>query len=348
MRPGGGVFFDGRGRRTVRRVHLVPTHAPAPMDAADFTTTRRGLDYGVLPMRLFAKAKKLGTWDPADIDLAQDARDWDALTDPERDLLLRLSAQFGAGEESVTVDLLPLLGWAAGAGRTEDALFLTSYLWEEAKHVEAFDRFLRTVARVDGPLDHFLGDAYRAHFAEAQPAAMAALATDTSVPALVRAVVTYQMGTEGVLAETGYQAYFDVLEARGIMPGMRHTVRMIQRDESRHVGYGVYLLSRLIAEGGDDVWALVEAEMAAVLGRAVEVVIEMLAPYGDYVPFGVTLERFLGVAQAQFQKRYARLEKARTRPLAEIMYGLGAPAGGDGARDGAPDVAMPAGDGAAL
>ena len=324
------------------------------MNATDFTTTRRGLDYGLLPMRLFAKAKKLGTWDPADIDLSKDAQDWDTLTDPERDLLLRLSAQFGAGEESVTVDLLPLVAWAANAGRTEDALFLTSYLWEEAKHVETFDRFLRTVARVDGPLDHFLGPAYRAHFAEAQPAAMAALATDTSTEALVRAVVTYQMGTEGVLAETGYQAYFDALDARDLMPGMRRAVRLIQRDESRHVGYGVYLLSRLIAEGGDDVWALVEAEMGAMLGGAIEVVVEMLAPYGDDIPFGVTLEHFLGIAQGQFQKRYARLEKARTRPLAEILYGLGASRAPSGDGASAADatgadavVAAPSGDGAA-
>ena len=308
------------------------------MTAPDFTTTRRGLDYRALPMRLFAKAKTLGTWDPAAIDLAQDARDWDALTGPERDILLRLSAQFGAGEESVTVDLLPLIGWAAGAGRTEDALFLTSYLWEEAKHVEAFDRFLRLVARHDGSLEHYLGPAYQAHFAHAQPAAMAALATDTSVEALVRAVVTYQMGTEGVLAETGYQAYYDVLDARGIMPGMRHTVQMIQRDEARHVGYGVYLLSRLIAEGGEAVWDLVEAEMAEMLGRAVEVIVEALAPYGDAIPFGITLERFLEVAQGQFQKRYARLEKARSRPVAEIVYGLDARLPGDSAAggDGAP------------
>ena len=314
----------------------------------DFTMTRRGLDYGLLPMRLFAKAKKLGTWDPAAVDLAQDARDWDALTDPERDLLLRLSAQFGAGEESVTTDLLPLIGWAAGAGRTEDTLFLTSYLWEEAKHVEAFDRFLREVARADGSLDHFLNAPYQAHFADAQPAAMNRLLTDTSTEALVHAVVTYQMGTEGVLAETGYHAYYTALDARGVMPGMRQIIQSIQRDESRHVGYGVYLLSRLIAEdaasGGTAVWEQVEVEMGEMLGRAIEVVVEMLAPYGDDIPFGVTLDHFVDFAMGQFQKRYARLELARTRPLSEILYGVatrGLLAGGDGAT-GLPAGGLPA------
>ncbi len=300
------------------------------MTTATFKTTREGIDYGLRPMRLFAKAKALGTWDPAAIDLAQDAADWRTLSAPERDLLLRLSAQFGAGEESVTTDLLPLLGWAAAQGRLEDELFLTAYLWEEAKHVEAFDRFLREVARFDGDLEAYLTPAYRAHFAEAQPAAMARLRDDHSTEALVDALVTYQMGTEGILAETGYHAYYTVLQARGILPGMQQVVQLIQRDESRHVGYGIYLLSRLIAEEGDAVWEQIEARLAQVLMGAMGVVAEMLAPYGDDVPFGLTVDTYIAYAQGQFQKRYARLEKARTTPLETILYGPRVPAGGDG------------------
>ena len=33
------------------------------------TTSERGLDHSLLPMRLYHKAKKLGVWDPRDIDL---------------------------------------------------------------------------------------------------------------------------------------------------------------------------------------------------------------------------------------------------------------------------------------
>lgn len=299
---------------------------------ATFTTTRTGLDRRLYPMRLFAKAKKLGTWDPAAVDLTRDAADWAALAPDEQDLLLRLSAQFGAGEESVTNDLLPLLGWAAAEGRTEDELFLTSYLWEEAKHVEAFDRFLREVARAEGSLDHFLTPAYRRHFAEAQPAAMARLRDDRSPDTLARALVTYQMGTEGVLAETGYHAYMTVLAGRDMMPGMREIVGLIQRDESRHVGYGVYLLSRLVAEHGDALWATIEAQMGEMLMGALDVVAEMLTPYGDAIPFGISLDTFVDYAERQFQKRYARIEAARHQTLDAILYGRhAATAGGDGA-----------------
>ena len=292
-----------------------------------FTTTRTGLDRASVPMRLFAKAKKLGTWDPAALDFSADAADWARLTDPERDLLLRLTAQFGAGEESVAADLLPLLTWAAAEGRVEDELFLASYLWEEAKHVDAFDRVLREAMGQTGPLDAFLSDAHRAHFSGTQPAAMARLAGDRSVEALVHAVVTYQMGTEGVLAETGYHAYYTVLDARGILPATQTVIRNVQRDESRHVGYGVYLLSQLVAEGGEAVWALVEGEMAAMLPGALDVVVEMLAPYGADVPFGVSLDQFVDYAQAQFGKRYARIEKARRGGVVGGAW----LAGGDGA-----------------
>jgi len=278
-------------------------------------------------MRLWRKAKALGTWDPASFDLAQDREDWQTLTEQEQDLLLRLTAQFAGGEESVTADLLPLLGWAAREGRIEDEMFLTSYLWEEAKHVEVFDRVLREVACVEGDLEHYLTEAYRGHFMDAQPEAMDRLRTDSSPEVLADAVATYQMTTEGVLAETGYHAYYTVLGEPDILPGTREMVGLIQRDESRHVGYGIQLLSELIAEHGDPIWSIVENRMSMLLMGAMNVVGEMLSPYGHDIPFGITVEQFMMHAQGQFQKRYARLEKARTQTVDEVLYG----AGGDGA-----------------
>src|SRR6516225_3821845 len=105
-----------------------------------FTTSPRGLRHELPPMRLWHKAKKLGTWDPADIDFTQDIRDWKQLDDSQRDLLLRLTSLFVAGEESVTLDLLPLVQVIASEGRIEEEMYLTSFLWEEAKHVDAFRR----------------------------------------------------------------------------------------------------------------------------------------------------------------------------------------------------------------
>ena len=60
-------------------------------------------------MRLFQKAKRLGTWDPQALDFSSDGADWAAFDDTERDFLLRTLTLFQAGEEGVTSDLLPLI-----------------------------------------------------------------------------------------------------------------------------------------------------------------------------------------------------------------------------------------------
>ena len=73
------------------------------------TTSARGLRHTILPMRLYHKAKKLGVWDPRDIDFTRDKQDWHGLSDLEKQSILQLSSLFMAGEESVTLDLLPLM-----------------------------------------------------------------------------------------------------------------------------------------------------------------------------------------------------------------------------------------------
>jgi ribonucleoside-diphosphate reductase beta chain len=282
------------------------------------STRAGGIDHRLPPMRLWHKAKRLGVWNPADVDFAQDARDWAGLADDERDLILRLTSLFQAGEESVTMDLLPLMMVIAGEGRLEEEMYLTSFLWEEAKHVEAFRRFLDEVAQERGDLSRFHGPAYLRIFAEELPEAMNALRTDSSPAAQAAASVTYNMVVEGVLAETGYHAYDELLQRNGLMPGMQQVIGHLRRDEARHIAYGVYLLSRLVAEHGETVWTAIERRMETLLPLALAMIGEALEPY-DVVPFGLKVEDFTGFALSQFGKRVARLEKARGQTLAEVL-----------------------------
>ncbi len=288
---------------------------------ATFKSTRRGLDARLFPMQLWRKAKKLGIWDPQDLSFEQDVADWQGLDDRERDLLLRLTAQFQAGEESVTYDLLPLLQVMAEEGCIEDEMFLTSYLWEEAKHVEGFSRFLEEVTGTHGGLEHYFSDAYRGIFFDVLPRAMARLRVDHSPEALAEAAVTYQMIVEGVLAETGYHAYYTMLERNDLMPGLRGLVANIQRDESRHIAYGVFLLARLVAEHGDPIWTIIETRMNELILIALQNIGQSLLPYGDDIPFDITAEEFLDFGQSQFVKRYQRIEKARWQTVEEVLYG---------------------------
>src|SRR5216684_7592657 len=124
------------------------------------TTSTRGLRHDILPMRLYHKAKRLGIWDPRSIDFSQDMLDWQRCTEEERESLLLQTALFQAGEESVTLDLLPLIMAVAQGGHIEEKLYLTSFLWEEAKHTEFFRRFLDEVAQNHGDLRHYHKPSY--------------------------------------------------------------------------------------------------------------------------------------------------------------------------------------------
>ncbi len=182
-------------------------------------------------------------------------------------------------------------------------------------------RFLEEVTGTHGGLEHYFTDAYQEIFFDTLPQAMARLRFDRSPAALAEACVTYQMIVEGVLAETGYHAYYTTLERNDLMPGLRRLLATIQRDESRHIAYGVFLLARLVAEHGDPIWRLIEATMNELILLALQNIGQTLLPYGDEIPFGITAEEFLDFGQAQFMKRYQRIEKARRQTLDEVLYG---------------------------
>lgn len=286
------------------------------MSHTDFATTTRGLNRELPPMRLYEKAKKLGIWNPSDIDLAKDKQDWAGFTDEEKDLCLLLLSMFVAGEEAVTLDLLPLIQTIAQEGRIEEEMYLTTFLFEEAKHTDFFRRFMDEVSEAGVDLSRYHGDNYRQLFYESLPDALNALRSDPSPASQIRASVTYNMVVEGVLAEAGYQAFFTMLERNDLCPGLRKGISLLKQDESRHIAYGVYLLSRLMAEHPDE-WDNLQMQMNLLLPSAIGVIGDAFARY-EVVPFGLKEEDFVNYAMSQFSKRFERLEKAKGASMDEI------------------------------
>lgn len=286
------------------------------MNHASFATTTRGLNRSLPPMRLFERAKKLGVWNPADIDLSKDKADWQTLTSDEKDLIWRLLGMFVSGEEAVTLDLLPLISVIAAEGRIEEEMYLTTFLFEEAKHTDFFRRFLDEVAESRVDLEAYHAENYRHIFYQALPKALLALKQDPSPAAQIRASVTYNMVVEGVLAETGYHAFFTALQRKDLMPGLRKGISLLKQDESRHIAYGIYLLSRLVAEH-PDLWDDLQTHMNTLLPSAIGVIGDAFAAY-QVVPFGLVEDDFIQYAMTQFSKRAERLEKARGASLDEI------------------------------
>jgi ribonucleoside-diphosphate reductase beta chain len=268
------------------------------------------------PMRLYEKAKRLGVWNPAEIDFSQDRTDWESMEGERRKAILRLTARFLAGEEAVTLDLLPLVLAIAREGRLEEEMFLTTFLFEEAKHTDFFSRWVREVA--GSPRLPRAPEASIQLFDVELPTAMNALLTDQSPVAIARASVTYNMVIEGVLAETGYQNYHHSLAVNGLMPGLCAGLVNIKRDESRHIAYGVYLLSRLVAED-EAVWPAIEQRMQELRPLVDEIIRAGYEAYESGInPFGLRVAEFSEFAANQFRKRYERIAKARQSSLAEI------------------------------
>lgn len=281
-----------------------------------FRSTTEGLR-DCFPLRLYDKAKRLGVWDPSALDLTRDREQWPQLSLDEQAALTQIASLFLAGEEGVTLDLLPLVLTIAREGRLEEELYLTTFLFEEGKHTQLFSRFLTEVAGSPADLERWHTPSYRAIFHDELPRAMNALLDDPSPVAQVRAAVTYNMVVEGVLAETGYQVYHDALVERDLLPGLREGLGYVKRDESRHIAYGIYLLSRLVAVD-PALWEAVAARMEELLPLALAFVEETYEPWGNVTPFGVERDTVLAWATTQFQRRFERIERARGRSIAEI------------------------------
>ena len=282
------------------------------------TTSERGLQWESVPMRLWQKSKRLGTWDPAAIDFDRDRAQWAGFSSLEQEFILRTLALFQAGEEAVTLDLLPLIETVADEGRIEEEMYLTSFLWEEAKHVEFFRRWLDEVAEARRDLWGYATPSYVELFVNLLPQAMKALRTDRSGAAQIRAATTYNMVIEGVLAETGYHGFRESLLENGLLPGLLEGITLVARDESRHIRYGVYLLNRLIATTPDG-WEVMNARMNELLAPAMGVVSEFWEHFDpDNGPFGQNMRKFLEFASTLFDKRMKVLERDRGKRVADI------------------------------
>ena len=283
--------------------------------------SRRGIDFDSVPMRLFQKSKKLGIWDPMSFDLAQDRRDWEALPQVRRDDLIGTTTLFQAGEEAVTLDLLPLVLAVARQGRLEEEIYLTSFLWEEAKHTEFFRRWLDQVPGIsDQDLHEYIGPNYRQLFFEELPAAMGRLLEDQSNEALARALTTYNMMIEGVLAETGYHSYSLQLDRGRLFPGLAGALKLISRDETRHIRFGVYMLQLLIQQDSS-MWDVVQRRMEELMPIVLGIVgpppVEE-GPIPDGSVYAADPDEMTQFAMTQYQRRMRVLERARGQSRVEL------------------------------
>jgi ribonucleoside-diphosphate reductase beta chain len=279
---------------------------------------RGGLNFDSFPMRLFTKGNGRH-WNPADIDFGQDARDFAAMTDDERWWTCALAAQFLAGEESVTQDLQPFVAAMAAEGRLADEMYLTQFVFEEARHTEGFRRWFDAVGLTDDLHSYIeFSDPYMHIFTRELPDSLHALAADPSPRNQIRASVTYNHIVEGTLALTGYFAWAKVCTSRGILPGMQKLIKHIGDDERRHMAWGTFTCRRHVA-ADDSLWDAVDERMQELLVPAMGVVTATFEQFeGTDPPFAVDINEMAEYAMDKVGRRLGAIESARGANLRDI------------------------------
>ena len=247
------------------------TEATNGATAGHTYSSARGIDYDSVPFRLWDKSKKL-FWDPADIDFTQDTADWAELTN-EQQLMLAVSCRgFMLGEEAVTLDILPLLRAMSDEGRLEDTMYLSMFAMEEAKHIDFFRHWFDAVG-FDTSLGMEGGGGYGGANGgpqidpfESLQRVMQRLDNDRSPKRILDATLLYNHLIEAVFAIAGYRRFdLQFQSIPGKLPALREGLKLIQRDERRHIAYGTYLARRTIAEN-PGIWEWVEQRWERMAG----------------------------------------------------------------------------------
>ncbi len=332
MRGGGrtrvNAFSWGEGGATIdvtdaERTMMSTTQTTQHGRSGFASLARGGLNWDSLPMRLFTKGNARH-WNPADIDFGQDALDVAAMTEDERWWTCSLAAQFLAGEESVTRHLQPFVAAMAAEGRLADEMYLTQFVYEEAKHTEGFRRWFDAVGITDDLHPHIDdNEHYLEIFTRQLPQSLHALADDPSPRNQVRASVTYNHVVEGTLALTGYFAWAKVAASRGILPGMQQLIRLIGDDERRHMAWGTFTCRRHVA-ADDTLWDVVGHRMQELLVPAMGVVTGTFEQYSRTrgadaaPPFDIHVEEMVAYAMDKVGRRLGAIESARGAKLRDI------------------------------
>jgi ribonucleoside-diphosphate reductase beta chain len=241
-------------------------------------------------------------WSTEDFDFSEDARQWadpDLISDEEREFMLFGFSQFFLGEERVTVELLP---FAIAAPTHEAQAFLTTQISDEAKHMVFFDRFYREVLGMSaGSLGEMI-DAQRGNVNKDWETLFDGILHDCAercrknpddLEALIRGITVYMVVIEGTLALTGARFLIRSMKERNWMPGFTQGFTAVNRDESRHVGFGVKFLADAIKDDPANA-RVIEATLQETLPVATLVFVPpgVEDPYNFETPFYSSAEVF--------------------------------------------------------
>lgn len=261
-------------------------------------------------------------WDPNEIDLEDDPERIKSMVDEYGEAALErfvLSLKgFAPAEEAVADDLAP---FAVALDNPDDQAYITTQMYEEAKHARFFDRYWREVInpvedelglersypkRWKGTRSEAMMDEYSEFFTRIETA-VEALLEDDSPETQAKALCHYHLVGEGIGAQTGYFSQHSLYGSDAVpempnLPGYIEGLRQIRQDEGRHVGWGMSKLKELIAEDEVDPQLIHET-----VDEIMPLVQGLVSPTADFahlpdVPDGATEEFALEKHEERMQQ----------------------------------------------
>lgn len=203
------------------------------------------------PRELYSIAKRLGTWDPESIPVAEDRPHWESLNHDQREQLTKVCALFYEGEVSVSDTLAWFL---LSVPEPDRRMFLASQVYEEVKHAEFFERYFQeTCGQVDTAA--YLNPVYRGvlldELQERGESLGRALCNGKNGDlglARVLFATQYFGVIEGMMAVTGYDFFDDLLAKTNMFPRLLEGIRLIRADEGRHITHGMDYIREMISQ----------------------------------------------------------------------------------------------------
>jgi len=279
------------------------------------------LDY----QQLYALWEKQN-WRASELDFSVDREHWLA-TPRESQLHTAWSmGSFYVGEERVTADLVPFVA-AAPSGEIE--AFLSTQLVDEARHAVFFDRFGAEVMVLEAgdlrgrlkELEEMMLDPWHEVFDdELRGISKRIAASPDDFELFVEGICTYHMVIEGVLAMTGQHFLLKYTEDHSLYPGFNKGFSLVERDEHRHIAFGVRFLQDAI-EQDPRMRGVIENKVYELVPRAVRV---FVPPYADnereFTSYGYHSSEIYGHAYRALKRRMTLLG-LEVPPATELMPG---------------------------
>jgi ribonucleoside-diphosphate reductase beta chain len=288
-------------------------------------------------------------WKAHELDFSMDKEHWLVTPSAAQENTIWSLGSFYVGEERVTADLAPFL-LAAPSGEVE--LFLATQLVDEARHAAFFDRFGAEVMALSADdlrgrmreVEQTLTSPWREVFDDGlRDVANRIKAHPDDLGLFVEGIATYHMVVEGFLAVTGQTLIRDYMLEHGLYPGFCKGFGLVERDEHRHVAFGVRFLHDAIEQDASHR----ERIERVVLDLAPRAAYVFVPPYVDdareFVSYGYHSSQIYGFAYRTLKRRMKVLgveipppEELMPGPIAELgrvpagsrTNGGGAPAAG--------------------